>query len=254
MSAQQYLESILAKYNLTEGEVTNLKARRANIENALRTVMGPKIETIYYSGSYAKGTAIRLGFDLDICLYFKPDSFGTLREMYSAVLEVLKSQRLNFTPQTVSIHIDLGGTGIDVVPARSLGDGKGNANLYVMNRDTSLLTNIPVHKEYISKSKARPTIKLMKVWRDLHSIHFKSFALELLVIKALENTSPDAALDHQFMTALRFATEQTKQVRLIDPANSNNVVSDLIPENDKANLQSQSAASITKKTWGEIVW
>jgi hypothetical protein len=253
MSALQYLESMLAKYNLTEGEIANMRGRRAQVESIFRTAMGPQIEAIYYSGSFGKGTAIRLGFDLDICLYFKRDSFGNLHEMYSAVLDVLEAEDFDVVPQTVSIHADLGGTGVDIVPARSLSDGSGNANLYVTTLNTSLQTNIPAHRDYISKSEARPVIKLMKAWRDLHSIHFKSFALELLVIKALENTRPEVPLDQQFMSALRFAAEQTTRVKLVDPANMNNIVSDLIPINDKLDLQNQAAASITKKTWQEII-
>ncbi len=251
---QQYLESILEKYNLTEGDVSNLKSRRAHIENVLRSVLGAKIEAVYYSGSYAKGTAVKPNFDLDVCLYFKHDSFENLREMHSTVLRVLKAEHTNVAPQTVSIHVDLGGTGIDVVPARSFSDGSGTANLYVATTGASLQTNIPMHKEYVSKSHARATIKLMKIWRNLHGIHFKSFALELLVIKALEKTPPDAALDVQFQKTLGFAANEATSVHLVDPANSNNIVSDLVPDSDKVNLQRQAAASYAETSWGRVVW
>lgn len=251
---QQYLESILEKYNLTEGDVANLKARRAHIESVFQSVLRPKIETVYYSGSYAKGTAVKPEFDLDVCLYFKHDSFGNLREMHSAVLQVLKAEYANVVSQTVSIHVDLGGTGIDVVPARSFSDGTGTANLFVTTTGGSLQTNIPLHKDYITKSHARPTIKLMKIWRHLHQIHFKSFALELLVIKALENAPSDASLDAHFQKTLGFAASEATRVRLLDPANSNNVVSDLVADSDKANLQGQAAASYAETSWGRVIW
>src|SRR3989442_13586918 len=100
MTAQQYLEEVLAKYHLTEGEVTNLQARRAQIEDRLKTRFPGKIEAVYYSGSYAKGTAINSSFDLDICPYFKRTAFETLREMYFMVLNDLKSAGYNAEQQT----------------------------------------------------------------------------------------------------------------------------------------------------------
>lgn len=64
---------------------------------------------------------------MDLCPYFKRNSFATLREMYFEILELFREEGLNANPQTVSIHVNLGGNDIDVVPARSLSDGSGNA-------------------------------------------------------------------------------------------------------------------------------
>jgi len=253
MTPQQYLEGLLEKYNLTEGQVANVKAERQYVEDLLRTYFGSAIETVYYSGSYAKGTAINLSFDLDVCLYFRRDSFANLEEMYEMVLEALREEGLDANPQTVSIHVYFGGNDIDVVPARSLGDGTGNANLFVTTQRRPLQTNIPKHKEYMSKHQARPIIKLMKVWKHRHGIHFKSFALELLVIKALGD-SPSGDFGAQLQKALEFARDHALDARLVDPANSNNIVSDLTPVEDKQNLARQAAASVSKKTWEEVVW
>ncbi len=253
MTPQQYLENVLEKYNLTEGQVANLKAERQYVEDVLKTYFGSTIETVYYSGSYAKGTTISLRFDLDVCLYFRRDSFASLEAMYYMTLEALQEDGLDANPQTVSIHVNFGGNDIDVVPARSLGDGTGNANLYVTSQKRSLQTNIPKHKEYVSKHQARPIIKLMKVWRHRHGIHFKSFALELLVIKALGDAA-SGDFGAQLWKALEFARDHAPEARLVDPANANNIVSDLIPFEDKQNLSRQAGASMGKKTWGEILW
>jgi len=254
MTPQQYLEDVLKKYNLTEGEVANLQGHRQYVQGVLETYFGTAIETVYNSGSYAKGTAVNLGFDLDVCPYFKRSSFGTLEEMYFTVLECLREEDLEAIEQTVSIHIDAGGNGIDIVPARSLSDGSGNANLYVTTKRNSLLTNIPKHRDYVSTHNARPVIKLMKVWRHRHGIHFKSFALELLVIKALADVPSGADLPSRLRTALEFARDHAADARLLDPANSGNVVSDLIDGNDKQNLARQAGASLAKRTWEEVLW
>lgn len=72
MTAQQYLESILSKYSIDEGKMERLKNIRKEVENDIRAHYGSHaIESIRYSGSYAKGTAVNLNYDLDICIYFE---------------------------------------------------------------------------------------------------------------------------------------------------------------------------------------
>jgi hypothetical protein len=253
MGAEQYLEQILHKYSLTEGEEQNLRGRRAQVEREIRREFGASVEAVYYSGSFAKGTATKLGSDLDLCFYFKRSAFQTLKGMYTTVFDTLLEDGFGPRKQTVSINLTMGGNQVDIVPARSLGDGTNDANLYVTTRDGLIKTNIPKQRDFLAASKARPTIKLMKIWRDRRGISFKSFALELLTIKALEGVGDAEPLGNQFQKSLVYAAEKAATARLVDPANSANVVSDLIPTTDKQNLASQARAAAAAKNWGEVV-
>lgn len=251
MSGHQYLEEILAKYNLGENEVEPMKKKRKIIEDLMKKHFGSKIDTFYYSGSYAKGTAINLKYDLDLCVYFQQDAFSSLKDMYNQTYNLLKSE--NPRKQVVSIGINLGKEQIDIVPARRISPDSYDANLYVTTTGSQIKTNIPTHKNFISESKARPIIKLMKVWKYRHSIHYKSFALELLTIRALNNFN-GSEYDKKFLHVLKFISDNVIDIRLVDPANSNNVVSQLITDNDKINIKRQAEASLKKKYWKDIVW
>jgi hypothetical protein len=252
VTAQQYLEGILEKYNLTEQQIEPIKKKRETIENFFRTKYGSKIATFYYSGSYAKGTAINLKYDLDLCIYFRRDAFSTLKEMYYDVYNALR-QNYIVNLQTVSMGLVSGNESIDIVPARKIDDSTDYANLYDNDHNGQIQTNIPKHKEYISISEARPIIKLMKVWKFQHSIHFKSFGLELLTIRALENFN-DPDYGNRVLQVLRFFRDNAKSIRLIDPANSNNIISDLIAPVDKQAIADNAYASLQKKYLNEIIW
>lgn len=252
MTAQQYMEQILAKYNLKDADVEPLKRKRAVIEDFIRSRYGSKVATFYYSGSYAKGTAINLKYDLDLCIYFTNSAFPSLADMYNDVFKVLK-ERYQIEKQKVSIRLTYDGDNIDIVPARKIDERTDDANLYISTTGGQIKTNIPKHKEYISQAQCRPTIKLMKIWKHQHSIHFKSFALELLTIKALESCKSDD-LGEQVLHALRFIRDHVENVKLVDPANTNNIVSDLVDTSDKMSMKNNATASLTKKTWEEIIW
>lgn len=248
----QYLERALSKYNLTDGQVESLQNKRKGVEDYLRSRYSSKIQSVNYSGSYAKGTAVNLKYDLDVCVFFHRDSFGTLAEMYNSVYETMRGYG-SIVKQKVSIRLSSGREAIDVVPARRIDDTSTDANLYVTTTGGQIKTNIARHKEYISESSCRPVIKLMKVWKYQRGIHYKSFALELLTIKALSGFSSEDYGDRVWQT-LKFIRDNVETIRLIDPANSNNNVADFIEPNDKMNMKAQAIASLAQNNWGSIIW
>ena len=253
MSEQhQYLERVLSKYNLTEKQIESLQNKRKGVEEFLRSRYGSKIQSVNYSGSYAKQTAINLKYDLDICVFFHRESFTTVAEMYSSVYETMRSYG-QVTKQKVSIRLSSGSESIDVVPARRIDTDSTDANLYVSTTGGQIKTNITMHRDYISESGCRPIIKLMKVWKYQRGIHYKSFALELLTIKALEGFKSDD-YGERMLHVLKFVRDNVETIRLVDPANSNNVVSDLIDSSDKTNMKTQAISSLAQSNWGSIVW
>lgn len=248
----QYLEKVLSKYNLTDKQVESLQNKRKGVEDFVRSKYSSKIQSVNYSGSYAKATAVNLKYDLDICVFFHRDSFDTLPNMYNSVYETMKGYG-SVIKQNVSIRLSSGSESIDVVPARRIDGTSTDANLYVTTTGGQIKTNIALHKEYISQSGCRPIIKLMKVWKYQRGIHYKSFALELLTIKALSGFVSEDYGDRVWQT-LKYIRDNVEDIRLIDPANSNNNVADLIGPNDKMNMKAQAIASLAQNNWGSIIW
>jgi hypothetical protein len=172
--------------------------------------------------------------------------------MYNDIYRVL-SEKYQTNRQKVSIGLLYGNDNIDVVPARKIDNYSTDANLFIYTTNGQIKTNIPKHKEYVSQAKCRPTIKLMKIWKFRHSIHFKSFALEILSIRALKNFDSNI-LGDQVLHILKYIRDNILNIKLVDPANSNNIVSDLIDMNDKINIKNNAVSSISQRYWEDIIW
>lgn len=255
MSGHDYLVQVLNKHQIDDENINTLRSIRASIEKMLKTYYGSKIETVVYSGSYAKHTSIDLHYDLDICVYFKYDAFSTLSDMFNDIGTFLKRTFFDFDvkQQRVSWGLNIERMSVDIVPVRSLGDGTYDAYLYSSSSKSYTKTNIVKQIDYISKSEARPIIKLMKIWRDEHNLKFKSFALELLTIQALKGYD-STDYGNQLFHVLKYVDSHVLSVSLYDPSNSANNVADSIDPLDKISLYNAAHKSISEKLWKDIIW
>src|SRR5690606_17837639 len=85
------------------------------------------------------------------------------------------------------------------------------------------------------KHDERKSIRLLKIWKTNKSKNrIKSFFVELLVIRAYNNCS-DMPTDvwGQLKEVLEFIRDNVTKIRVEDPANSNNVVSDTMTQSEK---------------------
>lgn len=254
MTGHEYLASVLERQTLQDWELKPLQEAREEIGNLLKSNFGWSTR-FYYGGSYGKRTMIRLNYDLDIVIYFDSQRFSTLKEMYESVFGVLWNKYPGRTQKkTVAIQISYAGSfHIDVVPARLIEFSDNEANLYRTDIGTSLKTSVQNQVQHVRDSDLRDIMRLMKVWRERHGLEFKSFALELLVIRAL--TGEDVrGYDNKAWRVLCFIRDNVCDVSLIDPANSNNVISDTIPKKHKEAMRSQAIASLDEGNWGSIIW
>lgn len=249
MTPHAYLEDWLKnREKLDDSEVKEYQAKRAELEEIIKSEWGSKV-SVRYSGSVAKGTAVRSSWDLDIALYFDHETFDSLKDMYESVRDVLK-KHYRIREQRVSVGLpDLK---VDVVPGRRLKDDPLSVNLYRTDTGRSLKTSIDRHIQYISESGARDTIKLLKIWRERWGLEFKSFALELLTIRALqdfEGSGHDSRVRHVF----GFIADKVTTVGLEDPANSANNVADIVPAEHKTLMKetAQWCLEILEQAQGE---
>ena len=178
------------------------------------------LESVTLAGSHAKGTDLK-DSDFDIFLRLSPDTPGTLSAMQASLANQVLGNIRN-----VSVRILLEGRFIDLVPAR------GNT-LWQARFDTWLKTDIPLQIRYVRDSGLIDEILALKIWRRRHALRFPSFLMELAVIHALK---PNRPIEEQFTSLLRFLATDFPTTRLLDPANSNNVVSDLLTEVEKLHI------------------
>ncbi len=228
MSNQEYLQSLLDGQDLSDAELKTLRELREQIETQLREGL-QKVERVYYAGSFGKKTMIREIYDLDIVIYWANDCGFTLQGLYDGVGKVLQKHWKFVNKKTVAWELPFqGGFHIDVVPGRAIDASFNYANLYRTDTGQSFQTSIKTHINTIRNSGRRDAIRLMKLWRKRKNVPIKkTLALELLTIDGCSGT-PTTDLEKQLLAALRYIRDNILTARLVDPANTNNVLSDEI--------------------------
>jgi len=185
------------------------------------------LESVTLAGSHAKGTDLK-DSDVDIFLRLSPDAPGPLSAMQTSLADHLHGHIRN-----VAVRIMFEGHFIDLVPAR------GNI-LWQARFNTSLKTDIDKQIRYVRNSGLIDEILALKIWRRRHALRFPSFLMELATIHARPKDFP---------ALLRFLATDFPTTRLLDPANSNNVVSDLLTEVEKLRIARRARLSLWGK-WG----
>ena len=252
MSNDTYLRGLLDQQDLTMDEEAALRGLRDRIEGQLRNGL-KKIERVYYAGSFGKNTMIRELYDLDLVVYWANDCGFTLKDIYDAVGDALKKNWKVVRSKNVAWELPFdGGFHIDVVPGRALNATFKYANLYRTDTTTSLQTSIKVHIDTVRNSGRRDAIRLMKLWRRRKDVPFKkSLALELITIDGCSGVPTDN-LEKQMLAAFRHISENILTTRLVDPANTNNVISDDISYADKLVIQGAAKAALDAQYWSQV--
>lgn len=231
MTVNEFLQRLLKSQDLTQQMVNDLSGYRKEVEEFLREQFGEE-PTIRYGGSKAKGTMIKENYDLDIVCYFPRDCERDIKEIYEDVYKKLTEKYL-VNPKTSALRIQKIGNDkvkvdyhVDVVPGRFVDDKKSDAFLYVSQGEGSRIkTNLETHIKFVSQSGCVDVIKISKLWRSRNNITLRTFLLELLVIECLKGSRSKDNLQYSFKNFLEYLRDNISDVRLEDPANTNNVVS-----------------------------
>ena len=197
---------------------------------------------------------IRELFDLDIVAYWPDDCGYTLKGISDAVGEVLGKHWKCVEPKTVAWQLPFeGGFHIDVVPGRALDATYRYANLYRRDADSSFQTSIKVHIDTVRNSGREDVIRLMKLWRARRHVPFaKSLALELATIEGCKSMRTED-LEKQLLSALAHVRDSIVDARIVDPANSNNIISEEIGADDRTRIRDAAAwACRSTTTWADV--
>jgi len=250
MSNNAYLRTILLQQQLTERQRAGLARMRQAVEWRIGTLRGSP--RIYYAGSYAKDTMIREKFDLDIVAYWPPECGHTLFEIYRAVGRRLRKWRKHTRPKTVAWEIPFSRRfHIDVVPGRAMDNSYRFANLY-HRPNSSLQTSIKIHIKTVRDSGRCDVIKLMKLWRARKRVPLvNSLLLELLTIEGAKRRSY-TDLGEQMTAALDYIYNNIMTTRVVDPANTNNIVSDELTQKQRRATRSHARVALNAKTWNAV--
>jgi len=252
MSASEYLLSILAKY-----KSRNIPAEKiAILKNHITNWANGNLLEIKNSGSIAKGTAISIASDLDLLVSINNMCTFKLKQVYESLYSYLALRYSNIRKQNVSVRINIGDLIVDVTPAKKQIGNTNNHSLYVSKADTWKQTNIQTHISDISTSHRTNDIKLLKIWRELNNLDFPSIYLEYLLVKNILAHKPYGSFYLWDVLGELAKNDNTNPLfaKIVDPANTNNILSDLLTLSEKRNIILKARESRSRSNWSEIVW
>jgi hypothetical protein len=254
MTADSYLINILGKYSPTSLSLYGNAI--STLHSSLRTWANGCYVDLKTSGSIAKGTAISLSSDADYLVSLTHDCNGTLSQIFNSLHDHLGAY-YSIRRQNVSIGINLNGLKVDVAAAKKRPGNTNFHSIYVSKKDSWAQTNIQVHINEISKSGRLNEIKLLKIWRELNHLEFPSIYIEYLLINFVLKHKAKNDLANNFFHVLSELAKNENNVlfaRLVDPANSNNILSDLMTIKEKQAIVSAARKSVKEQYWGSIVY
>lgn len=250
MTSDQYLNQIITKYSINaEGAEALVNAIYPTIQRWANEFL---IEAIY-SGSMAKGTAISLASDADVFISLRSNTQEPLADIYTTLFNAISQAGYQVKKQNVSIGVSSGGYKIDFVPGKRQSQYGYDHSLYKKKANTWTKTNVKTHVSHVIKSNRIHEIKLTKIWRELNKLDFPSFYLELAVIDCLSGRSY-SDISGNFLKVLGFLASDFINRRYLDPANTNNVISDDLSISERQLIRRAAQSARTKRFWEQIVW
>jgi hypothetical protein len=251
MTSDQYLYSILTKY--TPANTAQARAQAQALYPVIQRWGKQYLQEVIWSGSIAKGTVTSLGSDADIFISLSSSTPDALADIYNSLFSAFTAEGYKAAKQNVSIRVHAGGFKIDFTPGKRQSQSGYDHSIYKNRSRTWTKTNVKTHIAHVTAANCNNEIRLTKIWRSLRSLDLPSFYLELVVIDVLKNLRA-SSLGDKFWAVLGFLASAFPNARYIDPANTNNVISDDLSQADKQSVQGAAALSRQQNDWGKIVW
>ncbi len=250
LTNEEYFKSIISDQALSENQKQNLRQLRDKIENQIRgsTNGNPRV---IYGGSWKKGTMIKAGYDLDIVFSWSTQ-FDTLKNLYNKIGSILQRHWSYAKRKRVGWQISFAGDfHIDVIPG--IESSQNSKYTYLYNNDTGgrFQSSIDIQADHVKNANRTPTIKLMKLWKIRKKVPIKTFILECMIIDGCSGMSRDS-IEQQLLRAFKFLSENIVSIRLLDPSNSNNIISDNISTEEKYRVKKLAEEAINARTWNSV--
>lgn len=267
MTSNLYLYSILSKYKASD--LTGFDSSIAQLKAVLKNWANQYYVEILESGSRAKNTAISISSDVDYVVSLTSNcnaNNGGLRGIFNSLYATLSQKYSQIRKQNVSVRVHLFGATllagtieVDVTPARLQSSYSNDHSIYLSKNDTWKQTNIHKHNNDIRNSGRTNEIKLLKIWRELNKLEFPSIYLEYLLVEEILRYKPTDSdkLESNFfhvLNQLASSYDNPLHKRIVDPANSNNILSDLLSQKERLAIINAAKASNISSYWENIIW
>lgn len=251
MTADQYLQNILSREAVDVSPTSPVLQVQKTLQPLLTEWAGVMLRSVHPSGSFAKGTANHSGTDIDLFVSLSNSVTETLKEIYTKLFNKLKEKGYSPRQQNVSINIRVNGYDVDLVPAKHQGGLGEDHSLYRRRADTWTKTNVLTHIAKVRSGNRISETRIIKLWRNQKGLDFPSFYLELVVLAALAGKG--GTLSSNVWSVFEYLRDTFPTARFVDPANTNNIISDDLSAADRAKIKAAAERTLAAKTWEEIV-
>jgi hypothetical protein len=252
MTAEIYLQQILSREAVDTGPFSPVRGVQTSLDPILRRWAGSMLSNVSPSGSFAKGTANRSGTDIDLFISLSSQTTNTLKEIYESLFNTLKANGYTPKRQNVSLNVRVNGYDVDLVPAKRQDVYSQDHSLYRRRADTWTKTNVQTHINHVIAGGRIAETRVLKLWRNQKGIDFPSFYLELTVINALAGHYA-GSLSDRVLSVFQYLRDSFATARVVDPANTNNIISDDLSAADRAKVKVAAERALSAVNWNQIV-
>lgn len=253
MTADDYIMSVVQKHKLPQQIDLETQLAVVNpLKRFIKEWAGNCFCDVKISGSRAKGTAIDIATDLDLFISLSSTTNNTLKEIYNSLYDDVIKKGIKARKQNVSIGVLYEGVKVDLVPAKRQNQYGNDHSLYRSKLDSWTKTNIDKHISDVINSGRINEIIALKVWRENHKLEFPSILLETVTIDALKGHSK-ASVARNIYYMFEYIRDNICTEYVLDPANSNNVISNDLSLEEKRLIANQARNSLSEKYWEDIL-
>jgi hypothetical protein len=199
-----------------------------------------------------KGTAVLSGTDIDLFISLSEQTTETLQEIHDKLFRKLEANGYAPTRQNVSLNIKVLSYSVDLVPAKRQGASGNDHSLYRRKAGSWTKTNVATHITHVLAANRQAETRIVKLWRNQKNLDFPSFYLELSAIRALAGKSLPT-LEQRVQAVFEYLRDSFTDARVVDPANTNNVISDDLTATEKQKISNAARAARNAPMWGDIV-
>jgi hypothetical protein len=251
MTIDQYLRNIID--NNKASNLTFYDTRLTDVKNEIRKWARNELSEIKLSGSCVKKTALKGKADCDLFISLRPNITKSLSEIYTSLDTHFTFAGYKTRKQNVSIGIKTNGLDIDLVPGKIHPGCKNYHSLYLSKKNSWTQTNIDLHIQNVTSTGRQDEIMLTKIWKDCHKLKFPSIYIELVVIRALKHKNK-GQLAKNFVTILEYLRDSFAGTKYTDPANTNNIISEMIYKYQQVEIQNAAKSCLNKQHMEQIIW
>lgn len=253
MTGDEYILSILKKYEVPRGPDSAAEQAANLIAPKIQRWAGKGLAALSYSGSYAKQTAVHGITDVDLFISLKPEMPGTLKKIYDELFTLAALHGWNPCRRNVSIGVSMNGMNLDLIPGRMQAGFENYHDLYWLKSDSLRQTDVNLHVDTVAKTHRHREIQAIKIWRHVHQLDWPSLYIDSFVINALLGRDTDS-LSLNVLHALDAIGETFETASIVDPANLDNVLSNDLTPQEKKHIAEQARESAARQHWEDILW